>query len=57
VSDAVRDWQARRDLIPQEPNSLGAVMLDRWSLLIDAEELGKQAPEKEVHLPAPSGPP
>ena len=46
VDDAVREWQARRDLIVQELEGLPVVVPDGgWSLLVDTEALGKSAPE------------
>jgi aspartate/methionine/tyrosine aminotransferase len=51
VSDAVREWQARRDLILQELEGLPAVIPEGgWSLLVDAEALGKGAPELSASL-------
>jgi aspartate/methionine/tyrosine aminotransferase len=46
VADAVREWQARRDLIVEELDGLPLVVPDGgWSLLIDAQVLGKEAGE------------
>ena len=51
VDDAVREWQARRDLIVQELEGLPLVVPDGgWSLLVDAEALGKGAPELSASL-------
>ncbi|MGH2955062.1 MAG: pyridoxal phosphate-dependent aminotransferase [Solirubrobacterales bacterium] len=46
VADAVREWQARRDLIVEELDGLPVVVPEGgWSLLIDARALGKEAGE------------
>lgn len=51
VSDAVREWQARRDLILQELEGLPVVIPEGgWSLLVDAAALGKGAPELSASL-------
>src|SRR4029450_10210904 len=51
VADAVREWQARRDLIVQELEGLPVVVPDGgWSLLIDAEALGMGAPDLSASL-------
>jgi aspartate/methionine/tyrosine aminotransferase len=51
VDGAVREWQARRDLIVQELEGLPVVVPDGgWSLLVDAEALGKNAPELSASL-------
>ena len=51
VADAVREWQARRNLILQELDGLPVVIPDGgWSLLLDAEAAGTQAPELSRRL-------
>jgi aspartate/methionine/tyrosine aminotransferase len=51
VSDAVREWQARRDLILQELHGLPVVIPEGgWSLLVDAEAAGTDAPELSMRL-------
>src|SRR5829696_3449899 len=51
VSDAVEEWQARRDLILQELEGLAVVVPEGgWSLLVDAEAAGLQAPELSKRL-------
>jgi aspartate/methionine/tyrosine aminotransferase len=51
VADAVREWQARRDLIVEELDGLPVVSPDGgWSMLIDAEALGTTAPELSGRL-------
>lgn len=51
VSDAVREWQARRDLIVQELEGLTVVIPEGgWSLLIDAEAAGTPAPQLSERL-------
>ena len=51
IADAVREWQARRDLIVQELEGLPVIIPDGgWSLLIDAEALGTDAPELSTRL-------
>jgi aspartate/methionine/tyrosine aminotransferase len=51
VSDAVREWQARRDLILQELQGLRVVIPEGgWSLLLDAEAAGMGAPELSTRL-------
>jgi aspartate/methionine/tyrosine aminotransferase len=51
VSDAVREWQARRDLILQELHGLPVVIPEGgWSLLVDAEAAGTDAPELSTRL-------
>jgi aspartate/methionine/tyrosine aminotransferase len=51
ISDAVLEWQARRDLILQELDGLPVVVPDGgWSLLLDAEALGMDAPELSKRL-------
>jgi aspartate/methionine/tyrosine aminotransferase len=51
VSDAVREWQARRDLILKELEGLPVVIPEGgWSLLVDSEALGKGAPDFSASL-------
>jgi len=51
VSDAVREWQARRDLILQELQGLPVVIPEGgWSLLVDAEAAGTEAHELSKRL-------
>lgn len=51
VAGAVREWQARRDLILQELDGLPVVIPEGgWSLLLDARALGKEAPELSSSL-------
>jgi aspartate/methionine/tyrosine aminotransferase len=51
VTHAVRDWQARRDLILQELEGLPVVIPEGgWSLLVDAEALGTEAAELSKQL-------
>jgi aspartate/methionine/tyrosine aminotransferase len=51
VADAVREWQARRDLILEELDGLPVVSPDGgWSMLVDAEALGTTAPELSRRL-------
>jgi aspartate/methionine/tyrosine aminotransferase len=51
VSDAVREWQARRDLILRELEGLPVVIPEGgWSLLIDAEAAGTTAPRLSKRL-------
>jgi aspartate/methionine/tyrosine aminotransferase len=51
VGDAVREWQTRRDLILQELEGLPVVIPEGgWSLLVDAEALGKGAPDFSASL-------
>jgi aspartate/methionine/tyrosine aminotransferase len=51
VDNAVREWQARRDLIVKELEGLPVVVPDGgWSLLIDAEALGKSAADLSASL-------
>jgi hypothetical protein len=51
VTDAVGEWQARRDLILAELEDLSVIVPDGgWSLLLDAEALGKEAPEFSKRL-------
>ena len=51
VSDAVEEWQARRDLILQELEGLAVVVPEGgWSVLVDAEAAGLQAPELSKRL-------
>lgn len=51
VRDAVREWQARRDLIVQELEGLPvAIPEGGWSLLVDADALGKGAAELSASL-------
>lgn len=51
VTDAVREWQAGRDLILQELDGLPVVIPDGgWSLLLDAQALGKDASEFSKRL-------
>ena len=51
VAEAVRDWQARRDLILDELAGLPVVAPDGgWSLLIEAAALGMDAPELSERL-------
>jgi aspartate/methionine/tyrosine aminotransferase len=51
VREAVIEWQARRDLILRELEGLPAVSPDGgWSLLLDATELGREAPELSAAL-------
>ena len=45
VADAVAEWQARRDLILDELAGLPVVVPDGgWSMLVDAQALGTDAP-------------
>jgi aspartate/methionine/tyrosine aminotransferase len=51
VGEAVIEWQARRDLILRELEGLPVVSPDGgWSLLLDAAELGVEAPELSASL-------
>ena len=51
IADAVRDLQARRDLIVEELDGLPVVVPEGgWSLLVDATTLGVQAPELSQRL-------
>jgi aspartate/methionine/tyrosine aminotransferase len=51
VADAVAEWQARRDLIVTELDDLPVVVPDGgWSLLLDAEALGTNAPALSKRL-------
>jgi aspartate/methionine/tyrosine aminotransferase len=51
IDQAVRDLQARRDLIVEELDGLPVVVPDGgWSLLLDATELGTPAPELSQRL-------
>jgi aspartate/methionine/tyrosine aminotransferase len=51
VADAVREWQARRDLIVDELDGLPIVVPEGgWSLLIDAQALGKDPGELSMLL-------
>ena len=51
VSDAVREWQARRDLILHELEGLPVVAPEGgWSLLVDADALGEGAPDFSAAL-------
>jgi aspartate/methionine/tyrosine aminotransferase len=51
VTDAVLEWQARRDLILQELEGLPVVAPDGgWSLLLDAKAVGREAPELSSRL-------
>jgi aspartate/methionine/tyrosine aminotransferase len=51
VADAVRQWQARRDLIVEELDGLPVVIPEGgWSLLLDARALGKEAAELSTAL-------
>jgi aspartate/methionine/tyrosine aminotransferase len=51
VPEAVREWQARRDLILQELEGLPVVSPEGgWSLLVDAEAAGTNAPELSKRL-------
>lgn len=51
VADAVRELQARRDLILQELRGLPVVIPEGgWSLLVDAEAAGTEAPELSKRL-------
>ena len=51
VAAAVRDWQARRDLIVAELEDIALVVPDGgWSLLVDAVALGHEAPELSRRL-------
>jgi aspartate/methionine/tyrosine aminotransferase len=51
VPEAVIEWQARRDLILRELEGLPAVSPDGgWSLLLDATQLGMEAPELSAAL-------
>src|SRR3712207_6028771 len=51
VTDAVQEWQARRDLILEELEDLPTVVPDGgWSLLLNAEALGKKAPDFSKRL-------
>jgi aspartate/methionine/tyrosine aminotransferase len=51
VAEAVREWQARRDLILAELDGLPVVTPQGgWSLLIEADALGMDAPELSERL-------
>jgi aspartate/methionine/tyrosine aminotransferase len=51
VDQAVRDLQARRDLIVQELDGLPVVVPEGgWSLLVDATALGTSAPQFSQRL-------
>ena len=51
IADAVRDLQARRDLIVEELDGLPVVVPEGgWSLLVDATTLGVPAPELSQRL-------
>ncbi len=51
VAAAVREWQARRDLIVAELEDVALVVPDGgWSLLVDAAALGHEAPELSRRL-------
>jgi aspartate/methionine/tyrosine aminotransferase len=51
LAAAVRDWEARRDLIVAELDGIPLVVPDGgWSLLVDAAALGHDAPELSRRL-------
>jgi aspartate/methionine/tyrosine aminotransferase len=51
VREAVVEWQARRDLILRELEGLPVVSPDGgWSLLLDANDLGMEAPDLSAAL-------
>jgi aspartate/methionine/tyrosine aminotransferase len=51
VAAAVREWQARRDLVVAELDGVPLVVPDGgWSLLVDAAALGHDAPELSRRL-------